>query len=748
MYMPEQANRHGLCSADGEKIALQSVKVEVVFNNLLCETTLTQVYRNLEKKPIEAVYTFPLTSRAVLLGMKITIGSRELLGIAVEKAKAEEEYEEAITDGDTAIMLEQVQPGLYTMNVGNILANEEVQVTIRYAELYSWQGDTLRFHLPTTIAPRYGNPESVGLQPHQIPETDLLAENRFQLRLTISGALAAARLDCPSHQVAIAPAKQTTVVTLASGEACMDRDFILNISLANTEKDSVLLDTDLDGKFVVLASFSPKLPAVEEIPPRSIKIVVDCSGSMGGDSITQARQAISDILSQLRPEDFFNLLTFGSTCKACFDRQLPANPENITKIRRLLRSLEADMGGTDMPRALKTAVKISGPAIDQDILLITDGEVWESDAIISMMKKSGHRVFTVGVGSSVSEAFVRRLAEVTGGSCELVVPNEEMSEKIARHFKRIFLPRAEKVALRWPVKPVNIIPRDIGPVYDGDTLHVFAQFSEKPIGPVTLDLTMADGRIFSQTAELQEHEQRIVDNDPASPLARMAIYNSLENYDEKQATALAERYQLVSKYTNYLVVDARAEVEKNGELPALRKVPQMLAAGWGGTGMLVRESTVAYNMPTFCRRSEPQVLFSRASSPEQKHRWRQQTTPNSFIQKCNRLHTKWLRAVLQLTTFDDLLGCDLPDRILETLEVIAEQYDKEASEELIVLTFLRVLLQSTIGGEFNRNTKRAIEKACKSLCPDERLINLMAEAFVDISQDDWGAKYPLADEDR
>ena len=158
---------------------------------------MSQVYRNLEKKSIDAVYTFPLASRAVLLGLKITIDGRELQGVVVEKASAEEQYEEAITNGDAAIMLEQFQPGLYTMNVGNILAGENIRVTIRYAELYSWQDDTLRFHLPTTIAPHYGSPKSAGLQPHQEPEHDLLTENRFELKLTISGSLAKARIDCP-----------------------------------------------------------------------------------------------------------------------------------------------------------------------------------------------------------------------------------------------------------------------------------------------------------------------------------------------------------------------------------------------------------------------------------------------------------------------------------------------------------------------------------------------------------------------
>ncbi len=99
---------------------LQSVNVEAKIENLLCEVTIKQVYSNLEKINIEAVYTFPLPLSAALLDMTIKTGTRELKGVVIEKTEAEDRYEDAVTDGDTAIMLEQVDPGLYTMNVGNL----------------------------------------------------------------------------------------------------------------------------------------------------------------------------------------------------------------------------------------------------------------------------------------------------------------------------------------------------------------------------------------------------------------------------------------------------------------------------------------------------------------------------------------------------------------------------------------------------------------------------------------------------
>ncbi|MCD6429839.1 MAG: VWA domain-containing protein [Deltaproteobacteria bacterium] len=751
MYTTDSENRAGLYSDSNIDIPLQSVNVKTAFSNLFGKTTVTQTYLNSEKKAIEAIYTFPLSSRAVLLGLEVTIGTRKLRGLIVEKSSAEEQYEEAITKGDTAIMLEQLQTGMYTMNVGNILADEEISISITYAELYTWQKDSLRYILPTTIAPRYGNPEKAGLEPHQVPEYDIMAENRFQLEITITGTLAEAEFECPSHNISISKSDKETTVHLATGEACMDRDFILNICQSQEKKDSILVEHDHDGGYVALASFVPRFSTPEQVPPKSIKIVVDCSGSMTGDSISQARQAISDILGQLRAEDFFNLITFGDYSKTLFRQQVLANKTNITVARRSLRSIDADMGGTDIQQALETTIQIPGSTLPQDILLITDGEVWESDEIINTASKSGHRFFTIGVGSSVSENFVRQLADETDGACELVAPREQMADKIVRHFERIYLPQAQKITIHWPTPPKKNIPIEIGSVYNGDTLHAFAFFDEMPKGTTTLEITLANGQTFSQSAAIVTPTSQTLDSLIPGPITRMAIHRSLTEMEEDEAAKLAVLYQLISPYTNFLVVDERSDQEKTGELPLLRKVPQTLAAGWGGTGTVILESVQEdYDIPSFYKSSlqpEPdtEIRFCRRQSPEQVHKLRQQTTPTEFIQKCNQLHTRRFRQKLEIKNFDNLLGCNLPERILDAIEEISSELDSHLTENVIVLAFMLALSQTSANRIFSRKTLKAIRKAEKSSPADKRLVELFNHIFAEISEDDWGSSF--AEED-
>ena len=174
-------------SVSGENAVLQEVRVQAHINDLLAEVTVDQKYHNPHSTNIEAVYTFPLPLDAILLDFEIEIGGRKLVGKVVEKSDAERRYEDAIVGGDTAVLLEQSQPGLYTASVGNILPDEVATIRFRYGVQLRWNGDTVRFMMPTAIAPRYGDAAAAGLRQHQVPEYAFDADQSFSLAITVQG---------------------------------------------------------------------------------------------------------------------------------------------------------------------------------------------------------------------------------------------------------------------------------------------------------------------------------------------------------------------------------------------------------------------------------------------------------------------------------------------------------------------------------------------------------------------------------
>lgn len=701
------------------KVALQSVSVETEIENLMCEVTINQVYSNQEQINIEAVYTFPLPLDAVLLNMTIKTGSKQLKGVVIEKADAVDRYEEAVTDGDTAIMLEQISPGLYTMNTGNLMPGETIEISLTYAELFKWRNNSLRFFLPTTISPRYGNPENIDIQPHQTPEYNLMNENSFTITISISGTLSKACIESPSHKIISEECDGKTIVSLKKGQALMDRDFVLNFFMENGEKNSIQMESDGDDH-VVLASFYPRFPSASHKKPLCITIIVDCSGSMCGDSITHARKALHDIFELLCPGDKFNVIRFGSTCEMLFSGLTPVNKENLKKAENLLETLDADMGGTEIRRAVVAAIKQSSPDNSSgDVLLITDGEVWEWEGVMDMAAESGFRFYTVGVGSSVSEAFVQNLADTTGGACELVSPNEDMSEKIVRHFKRICLPRTDNVKIVWSDEPDEVIPAHTGPVYDGDTLHIFGRFKIKPSGDVELQTQFKNGVFFSEKLCIGEGTYSEKKYELPGTIARMAAADRIKAMtDPEKIVESGVKYQLMTPFTNYLTVDVKNRDKKAHILPVIRKTPQMLAAGWGGSGSVVFEEY----MPSCLQMSYGAREFNHEEASEHPEFARRKKDVSNMddnrhfefpAYSLKRRQTKLPESFDPVLSLNDLKSYNIPDEITALLmELICDGID----EQTVVIIFLYLLLQHRqFRPELNRASRRIILKAYKML---------------------------------
>lgn len=707
-------------------VVLQEVGIDAAIDGLLAVVSVCQRYRNPGAAHVEAVYTFPLPLEAVLLQFELELGDRRMAGAVIAKPDAEEGYENAIAQGDAAVRLEQSQPGLYTANVGNLAPGETAAVRFRYGLLLRWNGDIVRFMMPTTIAPRYGDPAADGgLAPHQAPEYAFDAERSFRLQVSVRGVLQGARWVSPSHAIAVTPQPDRTVIEIER-PAAMDRDVVLEAAAAQAGAADAAGGRALlarDGEeWVALASFRPELNGrTEPTAHRNVKIVVDCSGSMSGDSIAQVRVAGERILDSLRPGDLFDIVAFGSQHRALFRRETPASAANVAQARRFVRGLDADMGGTEIGAALRAAYRSAGePGMARDLLLITDGEVWDTDRVVAQARRSGHRIFTVGVGNSVAEPFVRALAGATGGACELVAPREDMAQRIHRHFQRILAPPTRAARVVWPASALRTVPDPLPPPYPGDTMHLFGSFAERPYGPVAMEIESADGRTITQRMKIASEAADAGAEGPEtaqSDLARIAAAQRLPAIeDEAAATDLAVRYQLLSEWTDYLVVHVRAQADKADDLPALVKVPQMLAAGWHGVGTVREDRVLAPSSPSSAVYApiEDAAMTTEEDwcdeEPTPPSAPRPVLTPAEFVTDLNE---RPLSGALDLS---DLLWRDLPIEIIRGLEAV------DGNDHEITVTFLYLLCRSSAGAALDAQQRRAILAAYRKLSPSAETV--------------------------
>ena len=158
VVMVPEGGRLDARDADGNLLGvcpLTHTDVDVRVSGFMSRVTVTQTYRNPYSSKIEAVYTFPLSHRAAVDRMSITVGDRVVVGEVKERGQARRIYEAARAQGYVASLLEQQRPNIFTQSVANIEPDAEVVVKISYVEMLASRDGLYTFDFPMVVGPRY-----------------------------------------------------------------------------------------------------------------------------------------------------------------------------------------------------------------------------------------------------------------------------------------------------------------------------------------------------------------------------------------------------------------------------------------------------------------------------------------------------------------------------------------------------------------------------------------------------------------
>ena len=560
----------GMTDRNGNKVALKSLAWEGIANDLVLTLKTRQTYKNDTGKNIEVVYTFPVAWNAVVSRFAVELNGKTMVAKAMEKKQAEEKYEDAIESGDTPVMLEYSRDGLCTANLGNIQPGETVVVEIETVKTLTWDNGKVRIAIPTVVANRYSPDGSQGsLLPHQQVSTNFLAEYPVDFPLTLKGLLASGEVDVPQHTARIE--KTLTGVEIDLKRAFANKDIVITIDSLQAANTGIFApDPITEGRWAGFCTFTPMHNALTVNPAR-MKILVDCSGSMNGSSIYLAKHALQSLADNLTDDDAITLSCFGSRTEHKIRQPSHCTRHFIRQnYKPMIAGISADMGGTDMDEALQEVIRLGTGIFNKytaDILMITDGEVWQVDRLVDIVRNGNHRIFIIGVGVAPGENLLRRLAEATGGACEMVLPTEDMDETVSRMLARMRLAQLSDITVAWKEQPVwhSPIPKN---AYLGESITIGAIFDRAPVSPVSLSCRLGDEKIA-----IDADSHFIKDG---GQLAKAAVNEQVKSLDDDEAqTDLAVQYSLIGERTNLILVHERDADRKAKGIPELHKVPQM-----------------------------------------------------------------------------------------------------------------------------------------------------------------------------
>jgi len=501
-------------------VPLISTRIDVTVDAGLAVVRTTRLFRNDEIASIEATLTFPMPSRAVLFDLEARVGKRTLHAIAARRDQSREAYEDAIERGKTAVLHEELLPGIHMLSVAHLPPGEEIEVTASWTSSLTLIEGAGHLRIPLTAGDVYGQ--------SGLPDSDEMIHRG-------SAAPVELQVRCTSGSV------EVLGETLSDGHAKVRANAPIDLVARNWSSRSIVGRT-ADGREVALQ--------IEPVPPGeaplSVAILVDRSSSMAEaasaqNTLTKHQAVVAGLqrlAGSLSEQDHVDLFEF---CDVP-DRVLPPRgpltaaiglfreSSATAALKSSIGALKRPSGGTEIGSALAFTLKKSSM---RDILLITDGKSHALD--VQDLARAGKRVSVILVGEDSLEADVGRLATLSGGDI-VVAAGSDIRSAIESCVS----------ALRSPFERSAVV-----------TPHLENVSQLQGNAKLTARWSVASG-----LPDVPE---------TARAVAAFATNLVLPFLDEEVATALAAREGLVTHLTSLILIDE--EGQSQDSLPATRKIP-------------------------------------------------------------------------------------------------------------------------------------------------------------------------------
>ncbi|CRG84160.1 hypothetical protein PISL3812_01483 [Talaromyces islandicus] len=614
-------------------LPLLSVSVDVDVHGRLCTTKVTQQFSNTSPSIAQnAKYVFPTYDASVVTTFRCWIGNDKLLEGAVKaKGAAQADFQLAVSQHKVAVLVEELAPEVLETNVGNIPGQTTVKIEITYTNLLKVNNSTgeLVFTLPTSIAPRYGVAPD-GYSPNQ----SLLTEG---LRINVHASMPAVirKIESPSHPISVeigavphasfenfaAGASSETLdlskgrATLAGRSTVLDRDFVLHILCNSREltKSQALAATQPGhpSRSTVAVTIQPGDLFLQNVDMEDfdgeIIFMVDRSGSMDS-KIPSLINVMNIFLRSLPQKCSFNIASFGSRFSWLWPASEKYNQEKLDIASQHVGSFKANLGGTEIYSALQSVLDHynRGRDVVTSVILLTDGEVWDVDNVIQLVRKtvsnreSNIRFFSIGIGDCVSHRLVEGIGQQGGGYAEVVHESlmGSWQERVIQMLKAALAPshlqcevdlgqgltaspsgrRVSRYTVHCPamIKAPHHIP--VLNTFSYFTLYYMLE-SELESLPTTVTVSATTDKGEKLTAQLPL--RKVADQTAIHHLAAKALMNDYETgqswlhihnenlkstdpaaFDkivEQHAQQLGQKWSITGKWTSYVAIDRTSD---------------------------------------------------------------------------------------------------------------------------------------------------------------------------------------------
>ncbi len=618
-----------LVSTTGRALPLLGTSLTADAAGGIARVIVEQRFHNPHAEPLAVTYSLPLPADGAVSGFAFRIGGRRVVGEVDRKKAARERYEQALVEGRSAAILEQDRSSLFTQEIGNIPPGEEIIAEIVIDQRLRWLDEgAWEWRFPTVVGPRYlgeaGRVPDAARVAQDIADAPLPA--RFTLTCSARDAIPEGRRpESSSHALTSFETHGALRIELKEKlGARLDRDVVVRWPVT-APRVGLTLDTGRAAAeharsstaYGLLTVVPPSMEGALRNVPRDLIVLLDTSGSMGGEPLAQAQRMTSALIDTLRDTDRLELYEFSSSARRWKHGPVSADAKARQEATAWVRALQAS-GSTEMRDGILEAIGALREGSQRQVVLITDGMIgFESQVVAAITSRlpASSRLHTVGVGSSVNRSLTGPAARAGRGLEVVIGIGEDPERAVARLLARTSSPLLVELELSGHA------------LLDHAPLKLPDLFAGAP-ALISVALRPEGGELCvrGRTAE-GAWEQRLqvaaidagTGNQAAVALFGREAVEDLEMHlagggDKREIDATIEGlgvdFQIATRLTSWVAISRDATVDPRDALRRER-MPQELPHGMSAEGVGLRSpSPVAVTRGGFA----PQMLMQRSKS--------------------------------------------------------------------------------------------------------------------------------------
>ncbi len=541
----------GVLPTEAPNLVVKYHRVEVHISDQVATTEVDQVFLNDTRYDLEGIYIFPLPEEAAISEFAMYVDGEKWEGEILPRDEARTIYEDIVRRRLDPALLEYVGRDTFKASIFPIEPGDERRVELAYSQILQNDGGLIKYVYPLDT-------ERFSARPLEEVVITVHVDSAQPIRAIYS----------PSHDVAIDRVDEHTVnVSFEATDVLPDRDFELYFTASDEDIGLNLLSyrgRGEDGFFLLLVA--PRVDVDErEVVAKDVVFVLDTSGSMEGQKIAQAKDALEFILDHLNPEDRFNIVAF-STAVRTYDRE-PQPAVEGDEAQRFIDDLRA-VGGTNIDLALAEALAMADGERPQIVIFLTDGlpteGVTDTDRIIANVAGEAEenvRIFAFGLGDDVNTFLLDTIAQDNRGASSYVHPHESIEEEVSSFYAKVSMPLLADVELDFgDLRIEDTYPYPLPDLFAGTQLVMVGRYQEGGRTDIVLR-----GEVNGEEQEFVYKDLRFTDRGGEDFIPRLwatrkigYLLNEIRLHGEgrelvDEIVELSVRYGIMTPYTSFLV---------------------------------------------------------------------------------------------------------------------------------------------------------------------------------------------------